>query len=181
MPIHRKLTYDELKQASVDPESMDTIARNPIYVVLENVRSLFNVGSIFRTADALRVEQMMLTGFTGRPPRKEIDKVALGSVDSVPWKSFKSTAEAISELKNSGTKIIALEQTVDSIDFQAYSFQFPSAIVLGNEFEGVEQATLDLCDDCIEIPMLGTKQSLNVGTAFGIIGYEMLRRLRGQA
>ena len=148
----------------------------PIYVILENVRSLFNVGSIFRTADGLRAARIIITGYTGRPPRKEIDKASLGSVEAVPWISYADTKEAIRELRNKGIFIIALEQTEGSVNFQEFRYQFPAAVVLGNEYDGINQDTLELCDACVFIPMLGIKQSLNVGTAFGIIGYEMYRQ-----
>jgi len=175
---HRKLTFEELKKLSLDTDSLASVTRNPVYFVLENIRSLYNVGAVFRTADALRVEELILTGYTGRPPRKEIDKVALGSVDSVSWSGFDDTLSALNDLRKKGVQIVALEQTVDSIDFYAFEFKFPVAIVLGNEYEGIDQMTLDQCDACVEIPMLGVKQSLNVSTACGIVGYEMLRRIR---
>lgn len=148
----------------------------PIYVILENIRSLFNVGSIFRTADGLRAARVILTGYTGRPPRKEIDKASLGSVEAVPWTSYADTKDAIRELRDKGIFIVALEQTEDSVNFQEFRYQFPTAVVLGNEYDGINQDTLELCDACVTIPMLGIKQSLNVGTAFGIIGYEMYRQ-----
>jgi len=157
-------------------ESIKELPRFPVYVILENIRSLLNVGSIFRTADGLRVAQLILTGYTGRPPRKEIEKAALGAVDSVPWIEYKSSPEAISELKKNDISIVALEQTEDSVDFQSFQYSFPTAIILGNEYDGIEQETLDLCDDCVNIPMFGVKQSLNVGTALGVIGYEMYRQ-----
>ncbi len=175
---HRKLTFEELQDISKKNKNLVSEERNDIYVILENIRSLYNVGSVFRTADALRIKELILTGYTGRPPRKEIDKVALGSVKSVPWSSYEDAVTALRELKERGIKVVALEQTVDSVDFHEYEFDFPVALVFGNEFDGVKQETLDECDACVEIPMLGEKQSLNVSTAFGIVGYELYRRIK---
>ncbi|MCH8285486.1 RNA methyltransferase [candidate division KSB1 bacterium] len=173
---HRKLSYEELRARSHSIESIRKSPRFPVYVILENIRSLQNVGSIFRTADGLRITQLIITGYTGRPPRKEIEKAALGAVDSVPWVSYKSSQEAISELKQNDISIVALEQAVDSVDFQTFQYTFPTAVVIGNEYDGIEQETLDLCDHCVNIPMFGVKQSLNVGTALGVLGYEMYRQ-----
>ena len=175
---HRKLSFEELNNKSYSQEEVNKLPRIPVIVILENIRSLFNVGAFFRTADALRIQELILTGYTGRPPRKEIEKVALGSVESVPWREFDNTVEAIRELKNNGISVIAVEQTGDSIDFQEFTYDFPLVIIFGNEYDGIEQATLNECDACVEIPMMGVKQSLNVSTAFGIIGYELFRRLR---
>lgn len=174
--FHRKLSYEELQVRSHSIDSIKELPRFPVYVILENIRSLQNVGSIFRTADGLRIAQLIITGYTGRPPRKEIEKAALGAVDSVPWVSYKSTQEAIEELKQNDITIVALEQSEDSVDFQIFQYTFPTAVVLGNEYDGIDQETLDLCDHCVNIPMFGVKQSLNVGTAFGVIGYEMYRQ-----
>ncbi|MFC1731243.1 RNA methyltransferase [candidate division KSB1 bacterium] len=175
---HRKLTLQELNQRSLSAEALKTQARNPFYFILENIRSLHNVGSVFRTADALRAEMLILTGYTGRPPRKEIDKAALGSVESVPWAAYKETRTAIRKLKKNGVTIVALEQTTSSVDYRMYEYLFPTAVIIGNEFEGIVQETLDYCDDCIEIPMFGSKQSLNVSVAAGVVGYELIDRLK---
>lgn len=175
----RKLTFEELKKRSYTKDEITGIPRLPVYVILENVRSLHNVGASFRTADALRIERLILTGFTGKPPRSEIDKVALGAVETVPWTVYDNSATAINELKKQGIQVIGLEQTTDSIDFQDFKYEFPVALILGHEFDGIEQETLDNCDACVEIPMNGTKQSLNVSTALGVLGYELFRQLRG--
>ena len=175
---HRKLSLEELHRQSQTVESIKPLPRLPIYVILENIRSLLNVGSIFRTADGLRAAKVILTGYTGRPPRKEIDKAALGAVEAVPWTAYNDTSKAINELKSNGISVIALELTENSFDFQGFAYKFPAAVVLGNEYDGVSQETLDLCDACVNIPMLGIKQSLNVSTAFGVIGYELYRQLQ---
>ncbi len=175
---YRKHSFEELKQKSLSLDNIENKPRLPLYVIVENIRSLHNVGSIFRTADGLRFSQVILTGYTGRPPRKEIDKAALGAVEAVPWQSFKKTEDAISYLKGKRIHIIGLEQTENSVDFQEFMYPFPVAIIVGNEFEGIEQSTLDMCDDCVDLPMLGVKQSLNVSTAFGVMAYEMYRQFR---
>lgn len=174
---HKKLSFEELQKRSHTVESLRKEARLPIYVILENIRSLQNIGSIFRTADGLRIEELILTGYTGKPPRQEIDKTALGAVESVPWRDFKKTKHAINYLRDKNIKVYALEQTGKSIAFQKFVFSFPCAVILGNEFEGIEQETLNVCDGSIHIPMLGIKQSLNVSTAFGVIGYEMYKQI----
>ena len=176
---HRKLRFEELKQRSQTPESLRELPRMPVYVIVENIRSLHNVGSIFRTCDALRIHQVILTGYTGKPPRAEIDKAALGAVDTVPWTSFNTTAEAVAALREKvSVPVIALEQTDQSTDFQDHEFHFPLAVVLGNEYDGIEQNTLDLCDLSVHIPMFGSKQSLNVSAAFSILGYELFRQMK---
>lgn len=171
---HRKLRFEELQRQSKTQEMLKNAPRLPLYVILENIRSLFNVGSIFRTADGIRAAKLILTGYTGKPPRKEIDKAALGAVETVPWNYYRTSREAISELKKKDIAIVALEQTINSFDFNEYTYTFPVAIVLGNEYIGIEQETLNLCDVCVSIPMCGAKLSLNVSTSFGILGYEIL-------
>ena len=141
--------------------------RHPIYVVVENVRSLFNVGAIFRTADGVHAARIYLTGFTGCPPRKEIRRVALGAEASVPWTYTRCTLDAIETLKAQGVQTLALEQTSHSIDFRAFSYRLPVAVVLGHEVEGVRPETVAACDGAVYIPMLGHKTSLNVSVAGG--------------
>ncbi len=156
------------------------IERNPIYVIVENVRSLFNVGSIFRAADGVRAQKVFLTGFTGSPPRPEIDKVALGADKAVPWSSHQDTLSVISDLRRNGVCVLALEKTDGSVDFQDYPYRFPVALVLGHELSGVSEETLSKCDGCIHIPMQGIKRSLNVSVACGVLLYELLRNIRNQ-
>ncbi len=180
MTTNRKLTYNELKARSHTIESLEKLHRLPVNAVIENVRSLLNVGAIFRTADALRIEKLFLSGYTGKPPRREIEKAALGAVESVSWEGSESSKEAIGILKGIDMPVIALEQTESSIDFEEFKYPYPCAIVLGNEYDGILQETLDICDHCVHIPMLGIKQSLNVSTAFGVLGYEMLKQYRSR-
>ncbi len=149
---------------------------NPIYVVLENVRSLFNVGAIFRTADGVGAAGIYLTGFTGFPPRKEIHRVALGAEETVAWAYVRNPVSAIECLKEQGVQVIAIEQTDGSVDFGKFSYRFPVAAVLGHEVEGVRPETVAACDGVVHIPMCGHKTSLNVSVAGGVILYDLLRR-----
>ena len=149
----------------------------PTIVILENIRSAYNVGSVFRTCDAFLIEAIFLSGYSAKPPHKEIKKTALGAEDSVSWKQFKTTAEAIAEVKEKGFKVFAVEQAEKSVELQAVSFESNEkvAVVFGNEVKGVEQSTIDLCDGCIEIPQLGMKHSLNIATAAGVVLWEFVR------
>ena len=171
----RKLSMEELNRKSVG--EFKESEKMPIVVVLENVRSAYNVGSVFRTADAFLIEGIYICGYTAIPPHKEIKKTALGADETVHWKHFKTTAEAIIELKETGYKIFAVEQALDSIKLQALSCKPAEkiAVVLGNEVAGVEQLTIAQCDGCIEIPQLGMKHSLNVSVAAGIVLWELVR------
>ncbi len=146
----------------------------PLYVVLDNIRSLHNVGAIFRTADGILAGKLFLCGITGHPPRKEIEKAALGAIDVVPWEYSPSTKETLLKLKETGVKICALELTGDSIDFKKAEYSFPMALVIGNEVFGISDNVMHLVDMAISIPMLGRANSLNVSTAFGVAGYEIL-------
>jgi tRNA G18 (ribose-2'-O)-methylase SpoU len=164
---------DELNRKSVD--EFKEAKKLPVVVILENIRSAYNVGSVFRTADAFLIEFIFITGYTARPPHKEISKTALGAQDSVDWKSFNTTAEAITELKNKGYKIFAVEQVKDSISLEKISIESPVAFIFGNEVSGVEQEVISLCDGCIEIPQWGMKHSLNISVAAGIVLWEVVR------
>lgn len=150
--------------------------KNKIILVLDNVRSLNNVGSAFRTADAFLIEAIYLCGVTGTPPKPEIEKTALGATETVTWKYFKTTQEAIDELKTNGYFVASIEQAKNSILLN--QFQKPEkalALVFGNEVYGVEQSIIDRSDACLEIPQFGTKHSLNVSVSMGIVLWEMLR------
>ena len=139
------------------------------YVLCQNIRSLFNVGSIFRTADCFSVDKIYLTGITGRPPRKEISKVALGADEYVPWEYVKQPLRLIKKLKKQGVRIVALEQVPGrSVNLNKYKPIFPSVIILGYEVDGLPKNIIDECDEIIEIPMYGQKESLNVASAFAI-------------
>lgn len=172
----RKLSMKELGRKSV--EEMKTSEKFPIIVVLENIRSAYNVGSVFRTSDAFLAEAIYLCGYSARPPHKEIRKTALGAEETVAWKHFKTAAEAIEELKNKNYKIFAVEQAANSMKLHEAAFRQKDniAVVFGNEVSGVEQSTIDLCDGCLEIPQLGMKHSLNIATAAGVVLWEMVRQ-----
>ena len=179
----RKLNISELDRLTID--EFKQIQKVPLVVVLDNVRSMYNVGSIFRTSDAYRVECIYLCGITGRPPHTEIHKTALGAEDSVDWVYFKSALDAVNDLKSRGYKVFAVEQAEGSISFPLPENpleDLPSgyAIVLGNEVKGVQQDVVDACDTCIELPQYGTKHSLNVATVAGIVIWELFKYIYRQ-
>lgn len=171
----RKLSMDELGRKSI--EEFRQSDKFPVIVVLENIRSAYNVGSVFRTADAFLIEAIYVTGYSAKPPHKEIKKTALGAEETVSWKCFKTSEEAINDLRKENYKVFAIEQAVNSIKLNAANF-LPDekiAMLFGNEVSGVEQSTIHLCDGCIEIPQLGMKHSLNIATAAGVVLWELVR------
>lgn len=171
----RKLTHEELVAQRLTAEQALQVPRYPITLVLEDIRSLYNVGSIFRSADAFRVERLVLTGYTPQPPRKEISKTALGADETVPWTYVASTADAVTQLKADGVHVFAVELAESSLPLAALSsmlLELPQAriaLVLGNELTGVSAIVMGLCEGAVEIPMFGTKHSLNVAVAAGIV------------
>ena len=173
----RKLSYQEIFASRPTLAELSTKDRFPIFALCENIRSLYNVGSIFRTSDAIRLEKLYLTGYTGYPPRKEIDKTALGAVDSVEWEHFEDSLKAVHHLKKNNIRIIALEHTTKSIPYNEYEFTFPFCLLLGNEVDGLTENLVQEAEASIEIPMYGLKQSLNVSVAFGIVMYHALGEL----
>jgi len=158
-------------------EEYKQAGKNPVIVVLENIRSAYNVGSVFRTADAFLIEAIYIIGYSAKPPHKEIKKTALGAEETVDWKYFKTTAEAIEELKIRKYKIYAVEQAEGSYKLHAAGFKQNEkiAVIFGNEVTGVEQSTIQLCEGCIEIPQFGMKHSLNIATAAGVVLWELVR------
>jgi len=164
----------ELNRKSV--EEFKESDKIPVIVVLENIRSAYNVGSVFRTADAFLLQGIYICGYTAYPPHKEIKKTALGADETVHWKHFKHISEALEDLKKQGYTVYAIEQAKNSIPLHGFQ---PSvlklAVVFGNEVTGVEQATIEQCDGCIEIPQWGMKHSLNVSVAAGIVLWELFR------
>ena len=166
---------EELGRKSVDEFKQSD--KFPIIVVLENIRSAYNVGSVFRTSDAFLIEAIYIVGYSAKPPHKEIKKTALGAEETVIWKYFKTSAEAIDELKIRKYKVYAVEQAEESYKLHSANFRQNEkiAVVFGNEVTGVEQTTMHLCDGCIEIPQLGMKHSLNIATAAGIVLWELIR------
>jgi 23S rRNA (guanosine2251-2'-O)-methyltransferase len=171
----KKLSLDELGRISVD--QFKDSEKIPICLLLDNVRSLHNVGSAFRTADAFRVEKIFLTGITGTPPHREIQKTALGATESVAWEHTESTAEAIQKLKEEGYTIVIVEQTTDSLPLQTFYGERDKkyCLVFGNEVHGVSEEAIALADLALEIPQVGTKHSLNISVCLGIVVWEMFR------
>jgi 23S rRNA (guanosine2251-2'-O)-methyltransferase len=173
----RKLKITELERLTLS--EFQQKKKTPLVVVLDNVRSLHNVGSIFRTADAFLVEEVYLCGITSMPPHPEIHKTALGAEDTVDWKYFEDTHQAIENLKSEGYTVYAIEQAEGSIMLPEFQIDKGTkfAVVFGNEVKGVQQGVIDICDGCIEIPQYGTKHSLNVSVTGGIIIWEVFKRL----
>ena len=163
----------ELSRKSV--EEFKESPKTPVIAVLENVRSAYNVGSVFRTADAFLIEAIYITGYTAKPPHKEIRKTALGAEETVSWKQFANATEAVKTLKQDGYKVFAVEQVVNSISLEKFDAAGKIAIIFGNEVSGVEQSTIAVCDGTIEIPQLGMKHSLNIATAAGVVLWELVR------
>ena len=172
----KKLSMDELDRKTVD--EFKSSEKFPVIVVLENIRSMHNVGSVFRTADAFLIEAIYICGYTAQPPRKEIDKTALGATETVDWKYFATSKEAIDELRKNEHKVFAIEQVDKSISLEKFTESNTNkvALIFGNEVSGVETETISLCDGCIEIPQFGMKHSLNISVAVGIVLWEMVRR-----
>lgn len=170
-----KRKNDELERLS--PEAFKKAEKRDLVLVLDNVRSLNNVGSIFRTSDAFLIKSLYLCGLTGTPPNKEIEKTALGATETVDWRHFASTLDAVNSLKAEGFKIFAVEQVEDSIYLQDFKNETDKiALIFGNEVYGVEQTVVDACDGVIEIPQFGTKHSLNIAVSVGIVVWEMSRK-----
>lgn len=175
--MNRKLKLSELNRKSIeDFKKSDKI---PIVIVLDNIRSHHNVGSIFRTADAFAISAIYLCGYTPIPPHREIHKTALGATESVDWKFFKTTHDALEELRNNNYKLICIEQAEKKTNLNqlAIDNEAKYAIVFGNEVDGVEQEVLDYCDLVVEIPQVGTKHSLNISICAGIVLWDFFKSL----
>lgn len=173
----RKLKITELNRLS--PEAFKESRKIPLIVVLDHVRSLNNVGSVFRTSDAFRVEAIYLCGITACPPHPEIHKTALGAEDTVDWKYFEDTHEAVDNLHENGYVVCGIEQASGSImlDTMCLDRSEKYAVILGNEVKGVQQSIIDVCDRCVEIPQYGTKHSLNVSVTAGIVIWDFFKQL----
>lgn len=167
---------EELNRLSVT--DFRTSEKEPVIVVLDNVRSMHNIGSVFRTADAFRIKAIYLCGITATPPNREIHKTALGATESVQWKYFNNTGDAVKELKKSGYLIAAVEQTDSSLSLKDFSYKRGEnlALVFGNEIHGVDDNVLEMCDFSIEIPQSGTKHSLNISVAAGIVLWDIFNK-----
>lgn len=171
----RKLSMDELDRKTV--EEFKQATKNKIMVVLDNIRSMHNTGSVFRTADAFLIEGICLCGYTPQPPHRDIHKTALGATETVDWIYFSTAIEAVQQLKQRDYKVFAIEQAEGSISLEKFYAEPDEkiAVVLGNEVEGVNNDVLKICDGSIEIPQFGMKHSLNISVAAGIVLWELVR------
>lgn len=172
----RKLSMAELGRKTV--EEFRQAEKNPVIVVLDNIRSVYNVGSVFRTADAFLIEGICICGYSPTPEHRQMNKTALGATETVNWVQYPSAANAVNELRQNGYKVFAVEQAEGSISLE--KFQLPDqkiAVVFGNEVTGVQEDVLKACDGCIEIPQFGMKHSLNIATAAGVVLWELVRTM----
>ena len=174
----RKLKNTELDRLSVD--EYKEIEKTPITVVLDNIRSCNNIGSVFRTSDALLIEKVILCGITATPPNKDIHKTALDAEKSVPWEYFEETEDAVQRLKENGYRVFAVEQVENSISLPDFTPEKGQklALVFGNEVKGVQQSVVNICDGAIEIPQYGTKHSFNISVSAGIVLWDLVYKLR---
>jgi tRNA G18 (ribose-2'-O)-methylase SpoU len=173
----RKLKNSELNRKSID--EFKESDKTPIVIVLDNVRSLNNIGSVFRTSDALLIEAVYLCGITATPPHRELHKTALGAEDSVHWEYFKNTEDAVAKLKENGFDIYSVEQAENSISLENFEINATKkyALILGNEVKGVQQKIVDVSDGCIEIPQFGTKHSFNISVSCGIVLWDLFSKM----
>jgi len=176
----RKLKNSELNRISV--ADFKTVKKMPVTIILDNIRSLANVGSVFRTSDAFLIKEIILCGITATPPHREIQKTALGATESVDWRYAESTAEVVKELQANKVKVYAVEQADESkmLDIIAFDFDQEIAIVMGNEVKGVSDEVMEIVDDCIELPQFGTKHSLNISVTTGIMIWELFQQYQRQ-
>lgn len=174
----RKLENSELVRKSVD--DFKTAAKTPLIIVMDDIRSLNNIGSVFRTADAFLVEKIYLCGITAKPPHKEIQKTALGATDTVAWEHYEKVTDVIKKLQSEGVTVLAIEQVEQAYLLDTFTLDKSKkyALVFGNEVYGVSQDAVALCDGCIEIPQLGTKHSLNIAVSAGIVIWDLFKQLK---
>ena len=174
----RKLSNNELNRVSV--EQFKNSKKIPLTIILDNIRSLSNVGSVFRTADAFIIKEIILCGITAKPPHREIHKTALGATESVDWRYFEHTIDAVKELQKDNVKVFAIEQADEAEMLDNFEFKFDQhiALILGNEVKGVQQEVVSLADSCIEIPQFGTKHSLNISITAGIVIWEVFQQFQ---
>lgn len=171
-----KRSNDELKADRPTVNEIDFIDRAPLYIMLEDIRSVYNVGSIFRSADGFGVSKIYLTGYTACPPREDLTKTALGADKVVPWVHFENSIDAIEDIISQNITPVILEQTVHSVSIYDFKFKFPLCLILGNEVDGISEKLVEKVKLHTEIPMKGIKQSLNVSVAAGIAGFEITRQ-----
>jgi 23S rRNA (guanosine2251-2'-O)-methyltransferase len=174
----RKLKNEELNRISV--EEFKTTEKTPLIIILDNIRSLNNIGSVFRTADAFLVEAIYLCGITACPPHKDIQKTALGATETIKWDYFKDTAEAVELLQKQGYKVLAIEQADNSIMLDSYTpiAKEKTAVIFGHEVNGVEENIVQMANACIEIPQYGSKHSLNISVCAGIVIWDLFLKLK---
>lgn len=174
----RKLENSELERKSVD--DFKTAAKTPLIIVMDDIRSLNNIGSVFRTADAFLVEKIYLCGITAKPPHKEIQKTALGATDTVAWEHYEKVTDVIKKIQSEGVTVLAIEQVEQAYLLDTFILDKSKkyALVFGNEVYGVSQDAVALCDACIEIPQLGTKHSLNIAVSAGIVIWDLFKQLK---
>ncbi len=168
-------------QATTAGAAYEQLGRLPVSILLDNVRSLYNVGAFFRTADAASLEKLYLCGITGRPPQSAISKTALGAEETVPWEHAWEAAPLVEIIRGRGMEIAAIETTVHAVDLFDWAPRFPVCVIFGHEVDGIRPEVSALCDTHVRIPMLGAKHSLNVATAGGVVIYELLRKYRALA
>jgi tRNA G18 (ribose-2'-O)-methylase SpoU len=171
----KKISYLDLIKSSATADEIRERPRKPVRVILDNVRSLYNVGSIFRTSDAVGVDKLYLCGITGSPPRAEIHKAALGADECVSWQYIQDPLEIVKKLKSEGFQLVVLEHTDSGIPYHKAEYRFPLCLVVGHEITGVSDAVVEAANMAIEIPMAGIKQSLNVSVAYGIAVFEIAK------
>ena len=171
----RKLNNSELKRITVD--EFKKTKKHPIIVILDNIRSAHNVGSIFRTCDAFLIKKIYLCGITPQPPSNEIRKSALGATNSIEWSYEKDTKDVIKLLKQEGYHIVGVEQAEDSTKLEEFNTDNPTALIFGHEVDGISQEIINICDDIVEIPQYGTKHSLNISVCAGLVIYKTMTLL----
>ncbi len=174
----RKLKNSELERLKIDEfKKADKI---PLIVILDNIRSLNNIGSVFRTSDAFLIEKIYLCGITAKPPHKEIHKTALGATESIDWEYFENTLELVENLRKENVEIVSIEQTVNSTMLQNFEISKNQkyAVIFGNEVKGIQQEVVTVSDFCIEIPQFGTKHSLNISVSCGIVLWDLFKKIK---
>ncbi len=174
----KKLSHEEIQSSKPSIKEVKKKEKMPVFALLENIRSLYNVGSIFRTSDAVLLKKLYLTGITGPPPRKEISKTALGAEEIVEWEYYEESLEIVRKLKKQGIKIVACELAYDAVDYSKANYDFPICFIFGHEIYGISDELMKEVDMCIKIPMLGRANSLNVATCYGIIMYDAINKIK---
>lgn len=165
--------------ATIPLEEYRQLPKSPIYIILDNLRSAFNVGSIFRLCDTMRVSGLFLCGYTAHPPHRKLEKTSLGTVEYVPWRHFDDTREAVTHLQKEGIEVWAVETTSHARLYDSIEYPIPLGLVFGNEALGVSKEVLELCEGFVEIPTYGFKNSLNVAASVAVVGYKVLERNLG--